>query len=313
MSIPAIVWALKVAPVSDPTQALVLVALAETAKPDGTEARAAQATYANWARSSERTLRRHLRALEMAGLIRRGDQSLVAHLRPDRRPVVWDLALEVTSVSDLRPDTGDRPDMDDRGDTDDPPYTPRPVVGDLSSTERPVTGGPSLAERPDTHGQNGRTLLSDKPSTEPSLRNEPSINSGPVQEVIEVEVVDAEPFVAVAPAPSRDDVEKCCQLLADLIEQNGSRRPTVTQGWRDAARLMIDRDKIAFESVMGAITWSQGHDFWRINILSMPTLRKQYDRLRLQAESEAKPRQSTTDRKVQQTMDLAARLRAEGR
>lgn len=118
---------------------------------------------------------------------------------------------------------------------------------------------------------------------------------------------------SVNPQPARDDVEQACQLLADLIERNGSKRPTITKGWRDAARLMIDTDKIAFESVMGAITWSQDHHFWRSNILSMPTLRKQYNRLRLQAESEVRPTESTTDRKVQAAMALRDRLRAEGR
>lgn len=253
MSIPAIVWALKVAPVSDPTQALVLVALAETAKPDGTEARAAQATYANWARSSERTLRRHLRALEMAGLIRRGDQSLVAHLRPDRRPVVWDLALEVTSASDLRPDAGDRPDMDDRGDTGDPPYTPRPVVGDPSSTERPVTGGPSLAERPDTHGQNGRTLLSDKPSTEPSLKNEPSITVTP----------QLHPAAGGSPAPQSDeDFDAFWSAYPRKVA-----KPNGRKAWRAAMKRGDDPKLIIQRATAQA-------DIWRTNGKTAPDQRQ---------------------------------------
>lgn len=81
----------------------------------------------------------------------------------------------------------------------------------------------------------------------------------------------------------RPDVEEACALLADLIEANGSRRPTITKAWRDAARRMIDLDKRTIDDVLGAIRWCQADDFWRANVLSMPTLRRQYDRLRLAA------------------------------
>lgn len=88
---------------------------------------------------------------------------------------------------------------------------------------------------------------------------------------------------ADAPTPLRQDVEALCDLLADLIEQNGSKRPVVTKTWRDAARRLLDLDGRTVEQVGAAIRWCQGDEFWRANILSMPTLRKQYDRLRLDA------------------------------
>lgn len=81
----------------------------------------------------------------------------------------------------------------------------------------------------------------------------------------------------------RDDVERLCAHLADRIEQNGSKRPTITKAWRTAARLLIDRDKHTEDKVHKAIDWCQGDEFWRTNILSMPTLRKRYDQLRLHA------------------------------
>jgi hypothetical protein len=82
----------------------------------------------------------------------------------------------------------------------------------------------------------------------------------------------------------RDDVERLCDYLADLIEKNGSKRPTVTKAWRDAARLLMDKDGRTEEQVHKAIDWCQSDEFWRSNILSMPTLRKQYDRVRLAAQ-----------------------------
>jgi hypothetical protein len=83
--------------------------------------------------------------------------------------------------------------------------------------------------------------------------------------------------------PVRIDVEQACTLLADCIEANGTPRPEITDRWRTAARLMIDRDHVALEDVLAAIRWSQGHEFWRSNILSMPKLREKYNTLRLQA------------------------------
>ena len=74
-------------------------------------------------------------------------------------------------------------------------------------------------------------------------------------------------------------------LLADLIEQNGSKRPNdgQVQGWRNDVRLMVEQDGRSIEQVEKAVKWSQGHEFWRTCILSMGKLREKYDQMRLQA------------------------------
>jgi len=78
-------------------------------------------------------------------------------------------------------------------------------------------------------------------------------------------------------------VDRLCAHLADRIEANGSKRPAVTQKWRDAARLLLDRDGRTEQHIRQAIDWCQADEFWRSNILSMPKLREKYDQLRLQA------------------------------
>lgn len=120
------------------------------------------------------------------------------------------------------------------------------------------------------------------------------------------------PTANLAPV-DRPEVEALCQHLADRIEANGSKRPTVTKRWRDAARLMLDRDGRTVEQIHAAIDWCQNDEFWRANILSMPKLRERYDQLRLQARrSHANPnRPSTTDQRVAAGLALAARLRAQ--
>ncbi|MGW1405051.1 hypothetical protein [Streptomyces sp. NPDC002403] len=124
------------------------------------------------------------------------------------------------------------------------------------------------------------------------------------------------------PAPDREDVERLCAHLADRIEGNGSKRPTITKTWRTAARLLLDKDGRTEDQVHGCIDWCQNSDFWRGNVLSMPKLREKYDTLRLQATrpaagsnvvpiGAATTRPSTTDQRVAEGMTLAARLRAQ--
>lgn len=106
------------------------------------------------------------------------------------------------------------------------------------------------------------------------------------------------------PAPLRDDVERLCTHLADRIEQNGSKRPTITARWRDAARLMLDRDGRTEQQVHTAIDWCQDSDFWCGNVLSLPKLRDKYDQLRLQAQRQQPGANVVPFRdRVQQTSD----------
>jgi len=84
--------------------------------------------------------------------------------------------------------------------------------------------------------------------------------------------------------PLRVDVEQLCTHLADRIEGNGSKRPNITGKWRDAARLLLDKDGRTVEQVLKAIDWCQDDQFWCANVLSMPKLRAKYDQLRLAAQ-----------------------------
>lgn len=97
---------------------------------------------------------------------------------------------------------------------------------------------------------------------------------------------------AVAADEQRPEIEALCERLAAAIEANGSARPNITKGWRDAARLMLDKDARTVDQIQWIIDWCQHDEFWRANVLSMPTLRKQFDKMRLRAvpESSARPK-----------------------
>lgn len=93
MSLKVITWVLYEAPVTQQSHLLVLLALADRAHDDGTAAYPSREWIGERARCSVRSVASHLRALEDAGLIRKGDQDLVSHFRADRRPVVYDVLM----------------------------------------------------------------------------------------------------------------------------------------------------------------------------------------------------------------------------
>lgn len=107
MSLQAILWVMHKAPVEPNAKFRTLLELANFADDEGRAAFPSRGRLAERTGLSSGSIARHLRALESDGLIRRGDQSLVQHYRRDRRPVVWDLAMELDrSKTPARVDSG---------------------------------------------------------------------------------------------------------------------------------------------------------------------------------------------------------------
>lgn len=105
MSIEAINWALRYAPIPDDRRdssslAVVLIGLANHADADGRNAFPSLTTLARYTRLSERSVRYALRHLEHLGLIAPADPRIVAaHVqRADRRPNGYDLAMETQPI-----------------------------------------------------------------------------------------------------------------------------------------------------------------------------------------------------------------------
>ena len=101
------------------------------------------------------------------------------------------------------------------------------------------------------------------------------------------------------------EIHQACNLLADLIEANGSRRPTVNDKWLSDMERLHKIDERSWEQITKAIEWCQADDFWRGNILSPAKLRKQYDQLRLAAQ------RNTKQSKFSKTMDWLNNLENE--
>jgi hypothetical protein len=158
-----------------------------------------------------------------------------------------------------------------------------------------------------------RQNLPDLPR-EPQVKGTPAKSAGPqISNVFSSTTGSQVAEVKEVPAKlPRPDVDRLCEHLAGRIEANGSRRPNITRKWRDACRLMIDNDGRTEEQIRKAIDWSQDHEFWRANVLSMPKLREKYDQLRLEAtrKQNGTGRKTTTNDRVQQAIEAGKRVQA---
>lgn len=146
---------------------------------------------------------------------------------------------------------------------------------------------------------------SPKGSANPSAGPDPNPSPGTTGERGVVTTVSTDSPIPLFPAPpspppggrapaagkpaaeERPELQRLCEMLADRIQRNGSKRPAIGKGWLDAVRLMIDTDKRSIAEIERLIDWSQRDSFWKSNILSMPKLRDKFDTLRLKAEAES--------------------------
>ena len=89
----AVLWVLYEAPDVPPHLLSTLIAVAAFAGTDGRGAHPSAATVAMIIRKTERTAKKDLAELARLGLLLPGDPHIVAHIRADRRPNVYDLPL----------------------------------------------------------------------------------------------------------------------------------------------------------------------------------------------------------------------------
>ena len=91
------------------------------------------------------------------------------------------------------------------------------------------------------------------------------------------------------PRPVSAEASELATLLKDcILKNNPSVTVTVNQTntWGRDADLILRRDKRGFGQAKALLLWSQSNSFWWKNILSMGTLRKQWDKLFVQMEAE---------------------------
>jgi Helix-turn-helix domain len=136
MSVQAMTWALEQRFVSDPSARHILLCLANYADKYGKAAFPSVLSLSEDTGLSERTIRYKLDLLQQEGLIRLGNQAISAAYisRHDRRPTVYDLALERGA-----PDAG----REVRGANDDRTGCKSQHNGVQMTTERGATAAPN--------------------------------------------------------------------------------------------------------------------------------------------------------------------------
>lgn len=175
MSIEAIEWVLRHAPDLEYRLFGVLVAYANHADAQGTGAYPATATVALETRKSDRQVQRDTDELVARGLLRLGDQDRAAHLPADRRPVVYDVAMDRRCPDRERAWASQRErrfvrGFSHRGDTH---VTPMDANGVTWVSPRDPNGVTPEAQRGDTQSTNGVSLVSPDPSLDPSPEPSP--------------------------------------------------------------------------------------------------------------------------------------------
>lgn len=81
----------------------------------------------------------------------------------------------------------------------------------------------------------------------------------------------------------QDESKRLADVLADAMVMNGCKRPTVTDKWITVIDRMIRIDGRTPEQIEAAIKWAHESDFWQSVILSPEALRRNYEKMRLQA------------------------------
>lgn len=107
------------------------------------------------------------------------------------------------------------------------------------------------------------------------------------------EPAKSRPRRAPAAKPTNTDAVRLVELLEAEVRRNGRPEHLIqSASWYTPARLLLERDGRDVVEAGGLIEWATRHPFWRANVLSMDTFRRQYDTLRLQRDRN-RPRAAT--------------------
>lgn len=104
---------------------------------------------------------------------------------------------------------------------------------------------------------------------------------GPVR-ARELITKELEPKKELRVAPDGDDATRLAFLLSELLTDLGVKH-RISAKWTRDLDLMIRKDGRTPAEIEAAMRWALADDFWSANIHSPAALRKQFDRMRLQA------------------------------
>lgn len=168
-------------PVATPYERIILMALSSRANPDGTDAYPGRPRMARSAMCDIRTVQRHLNALLDRRVIAYGNQALVAHFPPDKRPVVYDILIPYSWYSPAQLQKVDR-DRHERGlpplrPEDRPDHPPPPEKPRRSDKGKPRPRKSTTDDDPWAGPPGGLTVTPPEP-VDKSIRGDSQSDAG---------------------------------------------------------------------------------------------------------------------------------------
>jgi hypothetical protein len=110
--------------------------------------------------------------------------------------------------------------------------------------------------------------------------------------------------------PSRPDVEMVVQSFSELLKANDVRHKP-GQSWRNAARLLIDKDGYTPDQILYVARFATADEFWKSNILSIPKLREKFEALKIKAQGQGQQSRPTASQvRLQAGLELLQRTAA---
>lgn len=105
--------------------------------------------------------------------------------------------------------------------------------------------------------------------------------------LVEVTAPEPEPLTS-SKEEVRDDIQTVHEAFNESLKARGIKPKRASKTSIRAVRLMLDTDGHTVDQILRCIEWVTASDFWSTTVLSLPTLRKKYDTLRLQAQRDQK-------------------------
>ncbi|MET7713695.1 helix-turn-helix domain-containing protein [Streptomyces sp. NPDC005407] len=171
---------MKSAPVADAEERAILIALAETAWSDGTDAFPSKKTIAEIAVIDPKTVQRRLHTMADRGLIAKGNQEAAAYIPKHFRPVVYDLMIPFSWYPDVEQVNAERkgrckPPLTPESRPDLAPAPPKKCRADKGrkrprKPKEPATEGGGDYKSPGQNGQVGGLQVQGVGTTSPPTR-----------------------------------------------------------------------------------------------------------------------------------------------
>lgn len=112
-----------------------------------------------------------------------------------------------------------------------------------------------------------------------------------------------------------DDDMKLAEWMAKRVNQLLAREKKHNlKSWANTIRLMREQDKLTLTDIGAAFDFANKHHFWAKNILSPDKLRKQYDKLKLEANSNTPSKSvSSTKQRLSPSEQFRRKVLASGK